>query len=570
MRRFFVAAFALMLIFALALGVSAESGATRMNYYATVASDGSCEVTVTTTLRLEEKTDTLSFPVPLDAADVALNGDRVRTQKVGQARLIDLSSLVKGLVGEFTFTVNYELADLIQEDENKQMVLTLPMLSGFSHSVELMEFSVTLPGNIQGKPAFSSGYHASSIEQSLDSEVDGAVISGKSLKSMKDQETLTMTLSVDEKMFPHAPVEISNAVFDDVAMGICAALALIYWLLFLRAAPVRRQTGPLPPDGFSAGEIGSLVTLQGADLHLMIFSWAQLGYVLIQLDRNSRVLVHKRMEMGNERSPFEQRLFKNLFARSYTVDTTSYRYAVLCKKARHLSPEGRNLISKKSGNPLLFRGLGAGVALFGGIAIGIAMGAGAIAQWFWVVVLAAASLVSGWYIQQWAEGLLLQNKRPLWLGLALSVVWILMGIFAGQVWVGILMTASQLMVGLMASFGGRRTPQGRQLQAQTLGFRHYLKTIPAEQLDHIVEQEPDHFHNMAPVALALGVDRAFAKRFGSEKIDPCPYLTTGMDGHRTAGEWSELYRKALDAMSDRSRRLPLEKLIRIIESIRQP
>ncbi len=570
MRRFFGIALVLMLIFALALGVSAESGATRMNYYATVASDGSCEVTVTTTLRLEQRTDSLSFPVPLEARDVAVNGDRVRTQKVGQARHIDLGSLVKDLVGEFTFTVNYELDDVIAEDENKQMVLTLPMLSGFSYSVELLEFSVTLPGNIKGKPAFSSGYHASSIEQLLDANTDGAVISGKSLKSMKDQETLTMTLPVDEKMFPNAPVEISNAVFDDIAMAVCAGLALIYWLLFLRAAPVRRQTGPMPPDGFSAGEIGSLVTLQGADLHLMVFSWAQLGYVLIQLDRNSRVLIHKRMEMGNERSAFEQRLFKNLFARSATVDTTSYRYAVLCKKTRVLSTDARSLLSKKSGNPLLFRGLGAGIALFGGIAIGIAMGAGAIAQWFWVVVLAAASLVSGWYIQQWAEGLLLQNKRPLWLGLALSAVWILMGIFAGQVWVGILMTASQLMVGLMASFGGRRTPQGRQLMAKTLGFRHYLKTIPAEQLDHILEQEPEYFHNMAPVALALGVDRAFAKRFGSDKIDPCPYLTTGMDGHRTAGEWSELFRKALDAMSDRSRRLPLEKLIRIIESIRQP
>lgn len=570
MRRFVGIVLAVVLIFALALCASAESGATRMSYYATVASDGSCEVTVTTTLRLEEKTDSLSFPVPLEASEVSMNGDRVRTQKVGQARVIDLSSLVKDLVGEFTFTVNYELGDVIQEDENKKMVLVLPMLSGFSYSVELLEFSVTLPGNIAGKPAFSSGYHQTSIEQSLQSKVDGAVITGSSLKSLKDQETLTMSLSVDEKMFPNAPVEISNAVFDDVAMAICAVLALIYWLLFLRAAPVRRQTGPLPPDGFSAGEMGSVVTLQGTDLNLLVFSWAQLGYVLIQLDRNSRVLVHKRMEMGNERSRTEQRLFKALFGRSHTVDTTSYRYAMLCKKARHLSSEAQSLVSRQSGNPMLFRGLGAGIALFGGIAVGIGIGAGAIAQWFWVVVFAAAALVSGWHIQRWAEGLLLRNKRPVWIGLALSVLWIVFSIIAGQALAGCLMVAAQLMVGLMASFGGRRNPQGKQIQAQALGLRHYLKTVPPEQLRRICKNEPEYFHNMAPYALALGVDRAFAKRFGSDKIDPCPYLTTGMDGHRTAGEWSELFRRALDAMEDRSRRLPLEKLIRIIESIRKP
>ena len=570
MRRFFAVAFALMLIFALALGVSAESGATRMNYYATVASDGSCEVTVTTTLRLEERVESMSFPVPTDATDVTLNGDRVRTQKVGQARHIDLSNMVKELIGEFTFTVNYELADVINEDDNGVLMMTLPMLSGCNHSVELLEFSVTMPGNVKGKPSFSSGYHQTSIEQELNFKVDGAVITGSTLKSLKDQETLSMSLTVDEDMFPNAPVEISNAIFDDIAMGICAALALIYWLVFLRAAPVRRQTGPLPPAGYSAGEAGSVIMMQGMDLHLLVFSWAQLGYVLIQLDRNSRVLIHKRMEMGNERSPFEQKLFRTLFGKGQTVDTTSYRYAIMCKKARKLSPDARALISKSSGNVLLFRGLCAGIGLFGGIAIGIALGAGAIAQWFWVVVLAAAGAVSGWFIQLWAEGLWLQNKRPLWIGIALSVLWILLGIISGQILVGILMVAAELMAGLMAAFGGRRTLQGKLAQAQMLGLRHYLKTVQPDQLRRIKRNEPDYFHNMAPYALALGVDRAFASHFGSEKIDPCPYLTTGMDGHRTASEWSEMFRRALEAMGERCRRLPLEKLIRIIDSIRQP
>lgn len=570
MRRIFSLIAVLAMICMLALCVSADSKATRMNYYATVASDGSCEVTVTTTLHLDQRTDSMSFPIPQEARDVTVNGDRVHSQKVGDVRQINLSSLVKDLVGDFTFVINYELDNVTALNETGGMVLTLPMLSGFTYSVELMEFTITLPGNVKGKPAFSSGYHQTSIEQELDFKVDGAVISGMTLKSMKDQETLTMTLAVDDKMFPNAPVEISGALFDDIAMGICAFLALLYWLLFLRAAPVRRQVGPVGPAGYSAGEAGSVVTLRGADLHLLVFSWAQLGYVLIQLDRNSRVLIHKRMEMGNERSGFELRLFKALFGRGQTVDTTSYRYAMLCKKACRLSPDVQALVSKRSGNPLVFRGLCAGIALFGGIAVGIAIAAGSAAQWFWVVVLAAAGLLSGWYIQLWAEGLWLQNKRPLWVGLVLSVVWILLGILSGQILVGILMVLAQLMAGLMLSFGGRRTPHGRLAQAQMLGLRQYLKTVSPEQLHRICKQEPDYFHNMAPFALALGVDRAFAKRFGKEKIDPCPYLTTGMDGHRTAAEWSELFRRALDAMGDRQRRMPLEKLIRIIESIRQP
>ena len=135
---------------------------------------------------------------------------------------------------------------------------------------------------------------------------------------------------------------------------------------------------------------------------------------------------------------------------------------------------------------------------------------------------------------------------------------------------GLILSLSQLLAGLMTSFGGRRTHQGKLIQGQVVGLRQYLKNISTEDRKQICQLEPDYFHNMAPYALALGVDKAFAKRFGKEKIDPCPYLTTGMDGHRTAGEWSELFRRALDAMSVRERRLPMEKLIRIIESIRKP
>ncbi len=570
MRRSLVAILIISMMLMLCVGVSAQSGASSVKYTAVVSSDGGCEVTVLTTLNLENRVDELHFPIPEDARDVSVNGDRVRTQKSGNIRVIDLSSTVRDLVGQFTFRVDYELDDVIQEGENKKPVLVLPMLSGFDYSIDELELSVTLPGNVPGKPAFSSGYHQSSIEQNLEFTIDGAVINANSLKSLKDQETLTMTLQVDADMFPDAPMEITDAAFDDVMMIICGALALLYWILFLRCAPLRRKDATRPPEGFGAGEAGTLLTFRGTDLNLQIFSWAKLGYILIQLDRNSRVLLHKRMEMGNERSIFEQKLFKSLFGRGQTVDTTSYRYAVLCKKAKRISPEARTLISKKSGNPMLFKYLSVGVALFAGIAMGISIGAGAIAQWFWVVVFGAGGLFSGWYIQQWGEGLLLQDKSPLWLGIILAAAWILIGLLAGQIVVALILSLSQLLAGLMSSFGGRRTHQGRLIQGRVVGLRRYLKNFSAEQKQQICLQEPDYFHNMAPYALALGVDRAFAKRFGKEKIDPCPYLTTGMDGHRTAGEWSELFRRALEAMSARARRLPLEKLIRIIESIRKP
>ena len=99
-----------------------------------------------------------------------------------------------------------------------------------------------------------------------------------------------------------------------------AVLALLYWILTLRTWPVFRMQTTTPPEGITAGELGCRLTLSGGDLTMMVFSWAQLGYLYIALDDRGRVLLHKRMDMGNERSKFENSIYKMLFSNRSTVD----------------------------------------------------------------------------------------------------------------------------------------------------------------------------------------------------------------------------------------------------------
>ena len=75
-----------------------------------------------------------------------------------------------------------------------------------------------------------------------------------------------------------------------------------------------------------SGEVGSILSLQGGNLNMMVFSWAQLGYLLIEAKSGGKVRLYRQMEMGNERSAFEQRCFKQLFGRRDTVDAGSVRY----------------------------------------------------------------------------------------------------------------------------------------------------------------------------------------------------------------------------------------------------
>ena len=89
-----------------------------------------------------------------------------------------------------------------------------------------------------------------------------------------------------------------------------------------------------------------------------------------------------------------------------------------------------------------------------------------------------------------------------------------------------------MIVGLVrALFFGR--PEEQAVDAEYKPYREELDMAGLSE-EALRRMDPDYFHTMAPYALALGVHKRFARAFGTRKLSSCPYLTTGMDGHRTA------------------------------------
>lgn len=569
MRRIITVLLGITLVLAFSITSYGAEYASQVNVFALVNQDESCQVTVTAALHIENNDGKIRFPVPTEATAVSLNGSRVWTTKTAQAQYVDISGAVHNMVGDFTVTINYTLPDVIHTSDAGTPELRLPMLSGFEKPVEKLDFAVTLPGEISAKPAFSSGYHQANIEKDLISAVNGATVSGRSATELKDHETLTMTLAVEETMFPNAPLVFYESDFDDTAMIICGILAILYWLLFLRMRPVGRRISTTAPEGVSAGQIGAVMTLGNADLSMMVFSWAQLGYLSILADKNDRVLLQKRMDMGNERTGFEQRCFRNLFGKRSVVDTAGLHYATQCKVVSKLKPNLQPLVHPKSGNPKLFRALAALIALFAGVSFGIAMTQGAALQGFWVFITATAGLVLGWFMQEIVRELMLCKGKWTAMGVAASVVWLLLGLIAGQFMIALCVLLSQWVAGLMTFFGGRRTEAGRQDLKQIMGLRRYLKTVTKEELRRIHTIDPEYYFSLAPYALALGVDRSFARRFGADRLAACPYILLGNEVAHTAWEWCDIYRSILHTMERRTRMLPLERILELLALLKK-
>jgi hypothetical protein len=345
----------------------------------------------------------------------------------------------------------------------------------------------------------------------------------------------------------------------ELIIVVLGGLALLYWIFCLRSLPFLPRRSTVAPEGYNAGELARILNGMGSDLTMMVFSWAQLGYIHIQYTDTGRVILHKRMEMGNERDPEEMRLFKTLFGKRRFVDGTGYHYAHLCKKAAAVSSV-RHLYRRNTGNPKVLRILCAAAGFFGGISIGSAIVGDAILGVLLIAILAVAGAFSAWMMQDWVRGLHLRDKFSLVVGLTLCFAWIIMGLCAGIVGVAIAVATLQLLCGLGCAYGGRRTPVGRQTVSQMLGLRRYLKTMSPKEAQSLIRRDPDYFFAMLPYALALGVEKPFAKSFRGKQFPPCSYLSTGDYDRMTALEWALLTGQIARALDAQHRRLFLEKL----------
>ncbi len=565
-RLFVVLTLCVLLSSVLCLPASAETAASKVDLYCTVNAEGDCLVTMTVNLRLEAAYEKLYFPLPLTARGITLNGSPVSTSRSLTATMVDISKISSGYMGDASMRFEYTIPEAVKMEKINDawhLQLNLPMLSGFDHPVESLSFVVNMPtGEMPNKPYFTSTYRQDSFESDLDYRVSGSQIIGSSTTTLNDHEGVNMSMLVTQDMFPTVSTYVREGEPELVYILAFAGLAMLYWILTLRTWPLVRQRSSTAPEGITAGELGCRLTMSGGDLTMMVFTWAQLGYLLISVD-GTRVTLHKRMDMGNERSAFENKVYKQLFGSRRVVDATGLTYARLCRKVAGQISQEKNMYKGNSGNMKLFRGMCCVSQVFCGICVAMNMTDVIPLAIAMAVILGIFGAISGWMIQEVAYRTHLRGKVPVLIGLIFLVIWVILGLLCGQVWIPLGCSLGQWLMGYFAAYGGRRSDLGRHDAGQVLGLRHYVKHLPRNEINRLLMNDPDYFFNMAPYALALGVINPYARAFGRRKMGQCPYIVTRMSGTRTPEEWAHLMADTADLMDMRSRQMMLERLMSI-------
>lgn len=534
---------------ALAVPAMARSNAENMEYQATITKDGGCDVTITAVMVFDDTVTQPQFSVPVEAKNITLNGSQVEAVTTERTKNIDLTGITGGVAGSYAVTVTYRLDRAAQAQKDGTMLLTLPLLSSVAYPVDSMSVTVELPGEITHEPAFISGYYQEHTDKLLQTTVSGNTISITSKQVLLDHETLTMTLQVEESMFPKTAAKARVLGMMDIAVIVTVVLAVLYYLLTLLPKLAKAERRSIPADGVNAGELPVWFVGGKTDLSMLVISWAQLGYLRIELTDQGRVLLHKRMDMGNERSAFEIRCYKNLFGRRHTLDAGSDHYARMVHMAAQKGNRKKDVFRKKSGNPVIFRFLCAMVALFSGITLGGGLAAGST---FVRILVALALAVMALVVHGGVAGWLLRCKRKLLVAVICVVLWLILGALAGQWLMALLMVLFQVLAGVLVSFGGKRTELGQQALMEILGIRKFMRSADKGELQWLLKANPGYFYEMAPYALALGLDRCFAARFGRLRIGECSYLITE-NGQVTASQWAAVFRKVVKIMDAKSK-----------------
>ena len=423
----------------------------------------------------------------------------------------------------------------------------MPVLYGFPYPVEDMSFTVTMPSEFTTVPACYSGYHGQDIERQMTASISGTEIRGSVAQELKDSETLFLKLEAEPGMFPAAQPFGGSLGFDAAAMGVCAALAFLYWLLTMGCLPKFAPQRTTVPEGICAGQMGSYLVHRAAELPVMVLQWAQLGYLIIHMDDNGRVFLHKKMDMGNERSAFELRCFRDLFGRKQMMDVSSHRFQTVCEKCAAKSRRKSNGYRSPRNSIRLFRFLSALMGVFAGVAMGDSISTDHTWRPIIMGALGLGCFLLCWLIQDGMGCLHLRNKSSLKLGTIAACLVLAAGFLCGCMGYGLGAVAWNLLAGLMAFYGGKRSDNGVRIYTEILGLRRYLRKASPKELRRILASNRNYYFELAPYALVFGLDKRFAEKFGDARLPACTWLVSGIDS-RKAPDWYPQLQDAYKAM----------------------
>lgn len=506
---------------------------------AEVSAKGRAQVTTTVQLTFDTATEQVTIPLAnADVSRVSAGDYRFSVDETDDGTDVIVKNK-DGFVGTQTFLITYTVS-YADDGDDEADTFTLGLLSSrWARPIGSCSFQVIMPQAFEAEPQIVSGYYGILSAADAGLTVTDTSFSGSVTERMA-YDSLSVVLTLPNQYFAvrSATIPVISITFLSVGMLAVLLLCILYWRLKLRSRRVSSSPRLLRPEGILPCQLPTVLDGSTCDVSAMILEWANLGYLSISYARSGTPVLTRLMVMGSERSKAEQRLFAQIFAQRSRTAITPGRFSRAAAQFRAASNRSlhRVIFDPKSGNPALVQ-IPCRLLL--------ALGIGYMAYQLlpegggFVVLAVLIGLVGLFYSLQLHNALLrfaaLRSTSPvLLLCLALMLSLLPISLMAGtfpEIAVGI---AAILFSSIATAPGPRRSARGVDAMAQTKGCRTFYRQAAWKRLQVFQGKSARFFQTQLPNAVALGVEKQFARRFEDLSVPVPEWLTVPKKSPQTA------------------------------------
>lgn len=492
-----------------------------------VSEDSSCFVSMTAEYAFSGSVDRLRIPVPKDAYDISVGGMRFSKRRERDCTVLTVQN-PSGFSGTQELQISYRLLTTAVETEDGQR-FSLPMIfPQWDYSICALSLALTLPAPAESLPEFLSSYYGDQIDNYLDIQSDGELLSVRSLQPLMEQESLTVRLPLPSGFFDLRFLQGRFGTAETVTFWVAAVLCVLYWFFILRTR--RRPILPVAraPLGCNAGQIPYLLRQKAPSLGLMTVTWASLGYLSLKRTGRSRQFLVRRMDMKNERSRGEAQLFSALFSRSRECGVRSSLFRKLsarCGKLTQADWKSRLLHRRRFGSARTLHLLGLLASAASAFLLFDCLVTPQSFRWLLIVPLAILTVFASTLLWEVPELHFVRHpwKRRL-CAYAVLLLLTVLGAAGGCLGTVLLNCVLQLLIGAVLLPGTKRSSGGMELFYQLLGLRRFLRRLEPSELETILKNDPQYYYRTLPYAEALGIGSSFTRKFSDLRMEPCHWL----------------------------------------------
>ncbi len=482
-------------------------------------------------------------------SNIRVPGYDFETYNESGNKVIKIGSGNYTLVGQNPYNITYNIAMYEDENEEKDMLLLNLIPTGWETGIKESKCVINLPkeADLSKAKVYSGPYGTESnlLDAVMETSEDGKTIT-VTASDIPSNAGITVTLELPQGYWVGSPEFGKIGVFTILLFLLGPIGAILLWFLFGRDSHLVKTLEFYPPDDLSPGEIGYLIDSKAdkEDIISTIVYLADKGYIEIEELSPKKFSFTRLKEPGTEVPQYVRTIFDGIFPGKSDTRTTAQiassttfgnKYVKAREQLQNMFKGSKSVVRPDS---KMARTFCAVAAIMPALAFNAwsSMYGDPLAGTFLLILAGGHILASIALICSVYDNIRSHSKVKAVLKCVGAIWFYYMGLglltFSSDA-LTTLDDSKRLAIVIMLHLGTlicmffsvvsiARTDRYTDLLGRVLGFRDFIKTAELDQLNELVEEDPQYFYHIMPYAYVLGLSNRWIKNFEDLPVHEAP------------------------------------------------